>query len=71
MVVGVLLTIIKHVALTSPAFAVTVAIPAFTAVTTPPSTVATDSSEDVHSRISTALSGVTTAVNSTVSPTNI
>ena len=54
----------------SPAFAVMVAVPALTAVTTPSLTVATVSSEEVHVTVlSVALSGVTVALRVVVSPT--
>ena len=63
------LTVISQVADTSPAFAVIVALPALSAVTTPLATVATVSSDDVHVTVlSVASSGVTVAVKVSVSP---
>ena len=62
-------TVISQVALWSPAVAVMVTVPSFNVVTTPSATVATVSSDDVHVTVlSVAVSGVTVAVNVTLSP---
>ena len=64
-------TVTSQAALTSPAFAVIVAVPAATAVTTPSSTFAIVSSEDLHVTVpSVALSGATVAVSFSVTPTS-
>ena len=66
------LTVISHVAVLSPFAAVIVTLPAFIAVTTPSVTVATVSSDDVHTTLlSVASSGVTVAVRVRVSPSII
>jgi hypothetical protein len=65
-------TVTSQVAVLSPAFAVIVASPTFTAVTTPFSTVATVLSLEVHvTLLSVALSGFTVAVSVSVSLTPI
>ena len=62
-------TVTVQEALLSPAFAVTVAVPAATAVTFPPSTVATDASLLDHVTVlSVALPGLTVAVSVADSP---
>ena len=68
-VTSVATTVIWHVAVLSPAFAVMVAVPTFFAVTTPFETVATVWSDVVHVTVlSVASSGFTVAVKVTVSP---
>ena len=65
-------TVTAQVAVLSPALAVIVAVPGTMAVTLPPSTVATDSLEDVHVMVlSVASSGLTVALRVTSSPTVI
>ena len=63
-------TVTEQVAVLSPAFAVTVAVPAFTAVTLPPaSTVATEASEVLQLTVLfVALDGLTVAVSVALSP---
>ena len=64
-----LATVTLQVASLSPAFAVIVAVPSFTAVTSPFTTVAMASSEDVQVTVlSVALSGVTVAVRVALAP---
>ena len=62
-------TVTLQVAVLSPALAVTVAVPSLTASIFPPSTVATEGSEDVHVTVlSVASSGLTVAVIVSESP---
>ena len=70
LVTGVASTVIKQVAVLSPALAVMVALPTFFAVTTPLLTVATEASDVVQVTVlSVASSGLTVGVKVTVSPT--
>ena len=64
-------TVTRQVAFTPPAVAVMLAVPTETAVTVPPSTVATEGALDAQlTSLSVALSGVTVAVSSNVPPTS-
>ena len=66
------LTVMAQVAVFPPAFAVMTALPSFSAVTFPFSTVATALSELLHVTVlSVALSGFTVALNESVPPTAI
>ena len=60
-------TVTSQVAVLLPALAVMVAVPTSFAVTVPFATVATDSSDELHSTASVLFSGVTVAVSVTVS----
>ena len=63
-------TVTAHSAVLPPHFAIIVAFPAFTAVTLPLTTLATNSSDEVQlTFLSVASSGFTVAVNCAVSPT--
>ena len=64
---GASVTVTSQVAVFSPALAVMVALPALMAVTTPPATVATLSSEEVH--VTSVPLGATVAVTVSVEPT--